>query len=236
MRTEQHRHVNASRSRMLMVSAALIVAALSVAAIAFARGDVDAGKDESLSWSHYQVTYRVDGHFAGLSEPIGSELWRVDHDHERSWRRTILESTRDPRAVGEEYAFGDQKFVVRQASSLDEIMRDQESDILVMPDWWLVPGRDAALIQKGFSREDIGDNRVRYVLTEEIECLPEFDSSILPASCAVESTFILREVAVYRTDVSPGFPIELTSYINDELTSRIEVLSLVIGDVDLMAN
>lgn len=94
-------------------------------------------------------------------------------------------------------------------------------------DWWLIPGREAKLQATGYTQEiDVERSLVRYTKTEQWPCdrtIPGNVGVTQPVSCATDDTFEVTETVVYRTDITPLLPIELTTAFNGEVTSTITV-------------
>lgn len=219
----------------------LSLIALTAATLLIAEGSDDsteAAEPTPLSWPQMQMTYEETGSFRGLSQPPETKVWRLSYQGMTDWKKELVASSVDPRAVGDVYRYDGSAFIADQARTEDDIVRP--SDGPVAPDSWLMPGRHLNLEQQGYAMfEEPALNQVRYVQSQVINCQADPTNQATgvsqPATCATAPTYERRETFIYRTDVVPPVPVEVISEINGIVIGRIVVtkLTVVIGGVDV---
>jgi len=143
------------------------------------------------------------------------------------WQRELVTSEANPQMEGETYQFDGQQFTVDLAlPGAEDIVIDHTDGVPVMPNFWLVPGRDTALASKGFHKSaGPAADLVQYQRDVETPCTAA-DPSKLPASCETGSTFIRTETIIYTTAINPPMPVLLVDEIDGQVFSRITVLTV----------
>lgn len=176
------------------------------------------------TWPALIVVYRVEGKFHGLNAPTDTEVWKLSYQDARHWQKQLLSSTFEPQAVGTVMSFQDSTYSVY--SAVTKNTSTQRLDAPVVPEPWLVPGRDQVLVHKGFTRlVGATTGQVSYIRTESVPCQPDptrsLNGSRQPAGCASSPTYQSLETITYRTDLA--LPIEVVSQLGSDTVKHIVV-------------
>lgn len=183
------------------------------------------------------LVYRETGHFNGLSNPTGTQRWRLTYANRWNWTKELVANTGAPGDVGQafHYAAGDLA-IENDVTGQQLAPPAEQSAAAVVPDWWLVPLRQTVLEERGYLKTvDPDQPLTRYVTSVTVPCAPDTDGMATgvsqPATCATAATYSTRETITYRTDVVPPIPVEVVDEINGAVVSRIVVTELTI-DMD----
>jgi len=176
-------------------------------------------------WPPFQMTYEEFGYPSGVSTPPTTDTWVVTWHGLGRWEKELTGSTTNPQAVGDTYHFDGKRFIVDLSlPGADDIAIDHTDGVPVMPNAWLVPGRDAALASKGFHRSaDPTSNVVQYQRDVTVPCSAAGPEQ-RPTACATGTTFTRRETIVYTTTIIPPMPVELWDEIDGQSVWRVSVL------------
>jgi len=200
----------------------LLIAPIATAAISAA--------DEPPTWQDwpaFQMTYEEFGHTHGAAAPPTTTTWSLTWHSLGQWQRELVTSEANPQAEGETYQFDGKQFTVDLAlPGVENIVIDHTDGVPVMPNYWLVPGRDAALARIGFHKSaGPATDLVQYQRDVEVPCTAA-DPGNLPTSCETGSTFIRTETIIYSTAINPPIPVLLVDEIDGQVFSSIIVLKV----------
>lgn len=202
----------------------LVAAIASVGLLTIATATPAPAAESQSEWPSMTLTYAIEGKFGGLDQPTTVQTWQLSYDDQHHWSKERVADTGEPRTVGEIHRLEGTTFSTYSAESGTTVSNEKPN---VAVDWWLLPGREVKLQDQGYEEEpDPERSLVRYTKTESWPCdrtIPESVGVTQPDSCATDDTFEVTESVLYRTDVTPMLPIELTTAFNGDVTSTITV-------------
>lgn len=209
-----------------------VIAGISAIVVLGSNRQTSATNPALVDWPPFEMIYISEGHFNGLAQPASTETWSLVWHDARDWEKTVVASTAHPDTVGDVYRFTDGRFIVDQATINEDIVRDQDGG-LVVPEPWLVPGRDAALVGKGYAElSQTQLDRVVYQRDDVVPCQPDPAGQMTgvgqPESCRIADSYTMRETITYRTDLTPPIPVKLITTIDGEVVSDITVTDLAL--------
>lgn len=216
-------------SRVVAILAITIVAAGAVVIRVAARPS-----PQQVSWPAMELSYQEEGHFSGLSRPTSTKAWRLSYQNRLNWTKELVADSADASAVGLVYRYTGGAFTVDDPVTASTLAPAADpGGSAVVPDWWLVPMRQASLEERGYAKVVEPDEPLtRYVTSATVACVPDEDGMTTgisqPASCATDATYATRETVSYRTDVVPPIPVEVVDEMNGVVVSRIVVTKLTI--------
>lgn len=208
------------------VAALLALSALAMVAAIGASG----AAPQPVGWPSFTMVYTVEGSFRGLDQPSGTMTWRVEYSNAKQWTKTLVDSTVDPRAVGETQRFDGTTFTTYSAVTNTSTTTPQDG---VWVDWWLIPWRDLTLTAKGYAQAPgTTPNLTVFTKRETQPCQPDPERKLTgivqPAVCATSPTFDVAQTAVYRRDSVPAMPVTVTTQVDGATTSQIRVTALTL--------
>ena len=181
-------------------------------------------------WPPFQMTYEEFGYPSGVSAPPTTDTWILTWHGLGRWEKQLIGSEANPRAAGDTYRFDGERFIVDLSlPGTEDITIDHTDDVPVLPNSWLVPGRDASLAAIGF-RKVAGPSAdlTRYQRDVAVPCAAA-EPGNQPTSCAARSTFTRRETILYTTDTTPPMPVELWDEVDGLVIWRVSVLNVALS-------
>jgi len=206
---------------------AIILLLLLIAPVATAAMSAADEQPAWRDWPPFQMTYEEFGHTHGAAAPPTTNTWRLTWHSLGQWERERVPNEANPQAEGETYQFDGKQFTVDLAlPGAEDIVIEHTDGVPVMPNYWLVPGRDTALASKGFHKSaGPAADLVQYQRDVETPCTAA-DPGNLPTSCDTGNTFIRTETIIYTTAINPPMPVLLVDKIDGQVFSRTTVLKV----------
>lgn len=178
-------------------------------------------------WPPFQMTYEEFGYPSGLSAPPTTDTWVLTWHGLGRWEKQLIGSQTNPQEVGDTYQFDGERFIADLSlPGAEDITIDHTDDVPVLPNSWLVPGRDASLATIGFRKVDgPSADLTQYQRDVAVPCVAAVPDN-QPASCAAGSTFTRHETILYATGITPPMPVELWDEVDGQVVWRVSVLNV----------
>lgn len=213
---------------VLFVAMAFVVAMCLTIVAGTSRADSNVIRD----WPSMAMTYQIEGRYHGLDAPLERKTWRLDYEDKHDWRKINLENTVDANAVGDTTSFQGSIFSMYTPDT-DETILAEHPEAAVAPEEWLIPWRDLALLDRGYTVEpSIKADLEVFTKTVTVPCQPDptgnLTGMIQPEECLTSAVFDRTETITYRTDVTPPVPVEIVIETNGILSTHVQVRELVL--------
>lgn len=178
-------------------------------------------------WPAFNMVFREDAHDWATGKIVSSEVYRYAYTNRESWQLELLESTKDPRAVGSKTEYNNSTFT--QASVIDghpPPLQVTKADKPYMATWWLVPVAVAQLGNgDGYQRAaDTPDGKMELYKEVTLPCSSLSDVWRVQL-CGAGKQYYTQRIEKLM-DPEHGIPLEITEKAGDQVTSTITVTEL----------
>jgi hypothetical protein len=221
--------------RLIGVAILVAMAVAGGAAATWSSSNATSAAPAGNGWPAMTLIYQIEVKDRGLDAPASTQRWRVTYGGERQWRKELLDHSAAPGEVGTTYRFDGTTYTVYSPVVGQIVYTGQYPDVPMMPEQWLVPGRDRALEGKGYGKQvDTNGQYIRYTKTETIRCDADnpgpgndqkANGITQPAGCATSPVYQATETIVYRAD--PTVPVEITTRLDGQIVKHVVVTELI---------
>lgn len=188
----------------------------------------------ATEWPALTLTYRLDELANGLSGGATTKVWKLSYQDSHHWQKELLEDTANPGKVGSVESFQGRTYTEESALLKHTFTKVYDNDVPVVPEQWLMPGREPALVTKGYAKNAVSVGQEAYAKTENVACQAEDPQAPVmatgntqPATCAKGKTYDRSETITYRTDLH--IPIEVINRTGGVITRHATITQLTLA-------
>lgn len=185
-------------------------------------------------WPALTLTYQLDERANGLSGGVTTKVWKLSYQDSHHWRKELLQDTANPGKVGSVESFQGRTYTEESALLKHTFTKVYDNDVPVVPEQWLMPGREPALVTKGYAKNAASAGQEVYAMTESMACQADDPQAPVaatgntqPATCAKGKTYDQSETITYRTDLH--IPIEVVNRTGGVITRHATITQLTLG-------
>jgi hypothetical protein len=178
-------------------------------------------------WPAFVMDFREEIYDWKTGKSASSEVYRYVYNGRENWQLALLESTKDPRAVGSMTEYNSATFTEAGVADGHPLpVRTTKADRPYMASWWLVPVAAERLgIGSDYQRSAASaDGKIGLYKDEIMPCSSLFEVWQARVCGGGKQSFTQRTEKVM--DSKHGIPLEITEKIEGKVTSTIQVTEL----------
>ncbi|MBF6614690.1 MAG: hypothetical protein IVW55_16385 [Chloroflexi bacterium] len=178
-------------------------------------------------WPSFTMVFREEAYDWETGNVISSEVYQYAYTNRESWQLELLESSKDPRAVGSKTEYNNSTFT--QAGVIDGhplSVQVTKADKPYMATSWLVPvSIDRLSKNGGYQRAaDRPDGRVELYKEEMLPC--NSLTGIWQVRLCADGKQSYTQRTEKLMDPEQGIPLEITEKAGGKVTSSVKVTKL----------
>ncbi len=180
-------------------------------------------------WPKFVMVYREENYDWETGQVSSYDVWRFAYQGRKNWRLELIESSRDPRAVGSWSSFDGTNYSAGGVIDNAPLpVETEQVDRDVMATWWLVPVSPQRLGADGRFRSVPSNDKSKVHLRQDVQhpC-SELSGEWQARLCATGDANYDRTVEK-SLSAEHGIPTEIAERVEDKVTSRITVTEITL--------
>ncbi|HEX8219678.1 MAG TPA: hypothetical protein VF914_10770 [Chloroflexia bacterium] len=188
----------------------------------------DKGQTED-PWPKFSMVFREENYHWETGQVNTFDVWRYTYQGRKNWRLELVESSRDPRAVGSWTSYDGMSYSVGGMVDGSPLpVETQPVDRDVMATWWLVPVSPQRLgLDPKYRRVESNDPSKIHLRQDVQHPCSELSGEWQARLCADGRQSYDRAVEK-SLSTDHGIPTEIIERVEDKVTSRIAVTELTL--------
>ncbi|HYP40649.1 MAG TPA: hypothetical protein VEX13_09850 [Chloroflexia bacterium] len=178
-------------------------------------------------WPAFVMVFREEAYSWETGKVASSDVYKYVYNGREHWQLELLESTRDPRAVGSRTEYNSATFT--EAGVVDGHplpVRTTKADRPYMASWWLVPVAPSRLgVSNGYQQAaDAPEGKIRLYKDELLPCSSLLEVWQVRLCGTGKQSYTQRTEKVM--DPEHGIPLEITEWTEGKVTATIKIEEL----------